>query len=190
MVQLACIKIGLGWGFCYVNGLDYCLATKSLTSKFAIRILCPLRIVLAVQWTSMGRPLDLPPSLTRLVPLSCPVHMSNGHPCDVHWTSHHHRVGFSHCPIHAVHLSNRGPWDVHWTSHLTDWACSTVLSSPPVQWTSHPHRSGLSWTAQCAWCRLLQVLYTDLKNCWMRRIFFKHSYLIHIACSCAEATMY
>ena len=45
---------------------------------------------LPVQWTSTGRPLDIPPSLTRLVPLSCPVHLSNGRPMDVHWTSRPH----------------------------------------------------------------------------------------------------
>ena len=133
-------------------------------SKFAIKILCPLRIVLPVQWTSMGRPLDIPPSLTRLVPLSCPVHLSvqwtstgrpldippsqtrlvplsclvhlsNGRPRDVHWTSHPHRPGLSHCLVQST-----CPVDVHGTSvghpTLTDQACPTVLSSPPVQWTS------------------------------------------------------
>ena len=43
-----------------------------------------------VHWTSNGRPLDIPPSMTRLVPLSCPVHLSNGYPWDVHWTSNPH----------------------------------------------------------------------------------------------------
>ena len=52
---------------------DKCQITP-LMSKFAIKILCPLGIVLPVQWTSMGCPLDIPPSLTRLVPLSYPVH--------------------------------------------------------------------------------------------------------------------
>ena len=51
---------------------------------FAIKILCPLRIVLPVQWTSTGHPLDITPSLTRLVPLSSPAHLSNGRPCEVH----------------------------------------------------------------------------------------------------------
>ena len=43
----------------------------------AIKILCPLGIVLPVQWTSM----DIPPSLTRLVPLSCLVYTC---PVDIH----------------------------------------------------------------------------------------------------------
>ena len=43
-----------------------------------------------VQWISMGRPLDIQPSLTRLVPLSHPVHLFNGCPRDVYWTSHPH----------------------------------------------------------------------------------------------------
>ena len=88
-----------------------------------------------VQWTSMGCQLDIPPSLTRLVPLSCPVHLSNGHPRDVRWTSHPHRPGLSHCPVQTT-----CPMDVNGTSvgrpTLTDQACPTVLSSPPVQWTS------------------------------------------------------
>ena len=50
---------------------DKCQITP-LMVKFAMKILCPLGIVLPVQLTSMGCPLDISPSLTRIVPLSCP----------------------------------------------------------------------------------------------------------------------
>ena len=80
----------------------------ALMSKFAIKIHYPLRIVLLgrpwdIHWTSIGHPLDIPPSLTTLVPLSCPVQLSSptvqwtsmGHPLDIHWTFHPHRPGFT-----------------------------------------------------------------------------------------------
>ena len=59
------------------------LGYDSICLKFAIKVLCPLGIVLPVQWTSMEHPLDIPLWLTKLVPLFCPVHLSNGRPLQI-----------------------------------------------------------------------------------------------------------
>ena len=118
-------------------------------SKFAIKILCPLGIVLPVQWMSMGCPLDIPPSLTKLVPLSCPIHctmgqvgmgLSMGVHCPI-WGPSYHTV----CPIPLYHgtggtvhgspLSHLRTPISHCPSYLTvpwdRWDCPWESTVPP-----------------------------------------------------------
>ena len=117
----------------------------SLMSKFAIKILCPLGIVLPVQWMSMGCPLDIPPS-DQACPTVCPVHCTMGQVAwDCPWEST--------VPSEDPHITLLSYPTVPWDTWDCPWESTVPHEDPHITLSVLSHctmgQVGLSMGVHC-----------------------------------------